>query len=203
MSCPCGRSATGSNSTPAPAALVPAAPVPADSDDALRSQPAVQSAVNEESIQVSKTSFSPSNSVPPQFTQAVFGLVSKGSTGNSSPSSSAATFTAPQFLQYQTGIGTLKIRCREMHQSHSIVSTQFSSRTRKCSGCHLISCAAFFTASFCTRTNHCRVEIISIGVLHRQQTPTLCRSLSRLLSSPAASKSATTFRLHSVTLSPS
>ena len=150
---------------------------------------------------MSSTSFSPSNSVLPQLVQTseTFGLVIDGSTGSSS---SPATFTALHCLQYQTGIAVLKIRCLDMHQSHSIDSTQFFSLIAKCSGYHFISSDARIISTGITRMNHCSVEMISIGVLQRQQIPTLCSIGSCLLSNPCVFKSSIILFLHSVTLSP-
>src|SRR5208337_5282781 len=95
------------------------------------SQPVTFRTEMEESIQVSSTSTSPSNEVPPHFLQGCFGFASVGSIGRSF---SSGTAISPHFLQNQTGIGVAKIRCREMHQSHSICSTQFSILRSMCSG---------------------------------------------------------------------
>ncbi|KAF5036945.1 hypothetical protein DSECCO2_569820 [anaerobic digester metagenome] len=71
------------------------------------------------------------NSDAPHFGQGVFGLSTVGSIGRSA---SSGMTVSPQAAQNQTGIGVAKIRCREMHQSHSIEFAQFSSRVNICSG---------------------------------------------------------------------
>ena len=158
------------------------------------SQPVTLRTDMDESIQVSSTSSSPKNSFPPHFGQGCFGWVSVGSQGRSF---SSGRTISPHFAQNQTGIGVAKIRCREIHQSHSIWSIQFSIRSNMCRGYHVIWWAAS-RISFCLiRMNHCRLERISIGVLQRQQVPTRCDRLSCFLRIPSAFISARTAFLHS------
>ena len=78
--------------------------------------------VMEEVAQVSSTADSGTNSVPPHSQVPPQG-VSSGLTGSVSGS---AKWALPHFLQYHTGKGTPKYRCREMHQSHFRFSTQFT-----------------------------------------------------------------------------
>jgi len=109
----------------------------------------------------------------------------------------------PHSLQNQTGIGVAKIRCREMHQSHSICPIQFSMRRNMCPGVHFTSRAAFIISSGAIFTNHCRSLIISIGVLHRQQVPTRCSRGSCRLRIPSAFMSERIASLHSPDFLPS
>ena len=141
----------------------------------LPSQPVTFRTEMEESIQVSSTSTSPEKEVLPHFWHGCFGFTSVGSTGRSF---SSGVTISPHFVQNQTGIGVAKIRCREIHQSHSICSTQFSIRRSMCSGNQVISWAAFWISSGLIFTNHCRSERISMGVLQRQQVPTRWASFS-------------------------
>src|SRR3989304_4099916 len=89
------------------------------------SHPETCRAEMDESIQVSSTSSSPLKSVEPH-SHASGGDFCVGSRGSHS---SFATFVFPHSLQYHAGIGVANILCLEMHQSHSIVPVQFSSRT--------------------------------------------------------------------------
>src|SRR5665647_2897789 len=118
MSCPWGRIWAGKNG---------GVPLP--------SHPVTLRTDMEESIQVSRTSTSPVNSLLPHFLQGCFGDSRVGSTGRSFSSGSTKS---PHFLQNQTGIGVAKILCREIHQSHSICSTQFSILSSICSGNQVI-----------------------------------------------------------------
>ena len=80
--------------------------------------------VNEEVAHVSRTSFSGTNSVLPHFEHFfINGLSFNGSTGNCS---SLANITSSHLLQYQTGNGTPKYLCLEMHQSHCSPLIQLS-----------------------------------------------------------------------------
>src|SRR5208337_5203124 len=178
ISWPCGRICAGK---------IFGLPVP--------SQPVTLRTEMDESIHVSSTSTSPVNSWPPHVGQGCFGCVREGSQGRSF---SSGTTIPPHFLQNQTGIGVAKIRCREMHQSHSIWSIQFSIRRSMCPGYHAIWWAASRISCCLIRMNHCRPERISIGVLHRQQVPTRCSSFSCFFRIPAACISERIAFLHSV-----
>src|SRR5659263_359414 len=107
ISYPCGRSCAGKSS------------------GWSLSHPDTGRAEIDESIHVSRTSASPLNSFAPH-SQASGGCVRVGSSGSHS---SFATFVFPHPEQYHAGIGVANILCLEMHQSHSIVPVQFSSRT--------------------------------------------------------------------------
>src|SRR5664280_446411 len=181
ISCPCGRICAGRRSS------------------CSLSQPVTCNAVIEESIQVSRTSVSGSNSVEPQI-QAFFGAASFGSIGSQL---SSEIMTSPHCLQYQIGIGVAKILCLEMHQSHSIVPVQFWSLTFIYSGYQLISSAAFRMPSGLILTNHWGSERISIGVSQRQQSPTFCSRGVCLYRKPAVFRSEMTASLQSVMLMPS
>ncbi len=148
------------------------------------SHPVTWSTDIDESIQVSSTSFSPVNADPPHRGQGLFGLSTVGSIGRSS---SEGRIISPQASQNQTGIGVANILCRDMHQSHSIDSAQFSSLASICSGDQDIFRAASRISSWWILTNHWRSERISIGVLHRQQVPTRCSSASCRERIPASS----------------
>ncbi len=165
----------------------------------LPSHPVTLSTEMDESIHVSSTSSSPANSVLPHVLQGWSGFASVGSTGRSF---SSGTAICPHFLQNQTGIGVAKIRCREMHQSHSIWDVQFSILRSMCSGYHAISWAAFRISSGLTFTNHWRSDKISIGVLQRQQVPTRWASCSCLCRIFPAFISARMAFLHSCVFSP-
>ncbi len=164
----------------------------------LFGQPATARAEMELSIQVSRTSCSGMKSSEPHlhFTGGRIWLGSNGS------HFSSATRTSWQSRQYQTGIGVANILCREMHQSHSMESAQLSSRTRMCGGIHSISSAVFLISSGLIRTNHCCSERISIGVLHRQQSPTFCSRGSCLKIIPWSRISSVIFFLASSTERP-
>ena len=140
-------------------------------DGKISSQPGLgQSATDngeiELSIQVSRTSSSPMNSVHPH-SQGSKGLSTVGSIGSWS---SLGRMTFPQSLQYHTGIGVANNLCLEIHQSHSMESAQFIKRLFICSGTQRISSVAFLISSIIlvTATNHCFLTRISIGVLHLQ-----------------------------------
>src|SRR3989338_8063762 len=88
----------------------------------LLNNSAAMSGVKEEVAQVSKTSFSGSNSLKPHL-HFDNGLSTRGATG--SCFSSAITISL-HFLQYHAGIGTPKCLCLEIFQSHFKPSIQFS-----------------------------------------------------------------------------
>src|SRR5512136_1817580 len=136
----------------------------------LSGQPATARAEMELSIQVSRTSCSAMKSVLPHW-HFSGGEVRLGSRGSHS---SLAIIGSWQWRQYQTGMGVAKILCREMHQSHSIESAQFLSRTCMWGGTQSISSAVFLISSELILTNHCLSDKISIGVLHLQHRPTFC-----------------------------
>ncbi|OQB38017.1 MAG: hypothetical protein BWY05_00584 [Euryarchaeota archaeon ADurb.Bin165] len=135
MSCPCGLICAGKSGG---TLSFPSQPVTCITD-------------MDESIHVSRTSVSGTNSELPHFGQECFGTSTVGSIGSSS---SSGRITSPQSLHNQTGIGVAKILCLEMHQSHSICVIQFSIRRNMCSGYHLTSFAAFNAASCGILTNH-------------------------------------------------
>ncbi len=164
------------------------------------SQPVTFMTEIDESIQVSRTSVSPSNSVEPQRGHGPNGLSTVGSMGRSA---SSGRSISPQAVQNQTGIGVAKIRWREMHQSHSIFPTQSSIRRSMCSGTQRTFRAASRIAPGSTFTNHCRSERISIGVLHRQQAPTRCSSGTCRFRTPASSIATRTASRHSGAVIPS
>src|SRR5512136_3039766 len=87
------------------------------SKEMLSGHPAWTAHVIEESIQVSMTSFSPSNSVEPHFGHLQsLGFSDLGSTGSQSR---LATRVSPHFLQIHAGIGVPNILCLEITQSQS------------------------------------------------------------------------------------
>src|SRR5665647_268499 len=89
---------------------------------ALSGQPAWTAQVIEESIQVSKTSVSPINSVPPHLGHfSIRGFSILGSIGTQL---SCAMITSPQLLQYQTGIGVANSLWRLTTQSQSKARVQ-------------------------------------------------------------------------------
>src|SRR3989338_1964668 len=130
------------------------------------------SGVNEEVAQVSKTSFSPMNSLEPHL-HFLFGLSASGSTGSCFSSAINASL---HFLQYHTGIGTPKCLCHEMFQSHFNPLTQLSYRFRMCSGCHFILLPLESNSSFRSRyfMNHWSVATYSMSVPHLSCTLTAC-----------------------------
>ena len=114
---------------------------------------ALISVVTEDVAQVSKTASSGTNSLHPH-SHGYKGDISKGFAGSCS---SSAKIGFLQFLQYQTGNGTPKYRCLEMHQSHFKFSTHILYRFFMCSGYQFISSAAFRKRSFSVNTSiyHC------------------------------------------------
>src|SRR6266571_2322002 len=152
----------------------------------LLGQPAWIAAVMDESIQVSRTSFSPRNSRPPHLGQVFSGNLSfLGSTGRS-PSS--GMIVDSHFVQYHTGIGVAKILCLEITQSQSRDSAQSMSRCLAKGGTQ--SSFPVHSTTFCVRSrvfmNHWGLAMISTGVWHRQHVPIFCCIVSVLLSSPFA-----------------
>ena len=109
MSCACGRIVIGSGQRRGPSASP---------------QRALIWGVSLDVAQVSITSGSGVQSVPPQCVQAGMSAVCRAWSRIGSHSS-GATNTSPQPSQNHTGKGTPKKRWREMHQSHSSPSTQF------------------------------------------------------------------------------
>ena len=180
MSCPCGRSWVGIRRS------------------VLSGQPATARADMELSIQVSRTSCSGMNSELPHL-HFFLGWVRLGSRGSQLSSATSASW---QFLQYQAGMGVAKILCLDMHQSHSMESAQFSRRTRMWAGIHSISSAIFFISGASIRTNHCCSDRISMGVLHRQQSPTFCSRGSCLKIIPCSVRSWVIFSFVSSTVRP-
>ena len=129
------------------------------------------SGVTDEVAQVSMISFSGINSVHPQE-HGFLGVSFNGFTGRSSIS---GKFTAPHFLQYQTGKGTPKYRCLDIHQSHSRFSTQLVYLAFMWAGYQLMLSPAFKYSSLLDRMsmNHCFFMVISIGVPQRSCVATL------------------------------
>jgi hypothetical protein len=72
------------------------------------------------------------------------------------------------FFSYQTGIGTQKYLCLEIHQSHFRFVTHSSYLFFINAGCHFISSHIFNNSSFISRIliNHCLTFNISMGVEH-------------------------------------
>src|SRR3989338_4231850 len=122
------------------------------------------SGVKDEVAHVSRTSFSPINSLEPHL-HFRNGLSTNGSTGNCF---SSAAMIALHFLQYQTGIGIPKYLCLDMFQSHFRPLIQFSYLARICPGYHFIFLPYFMNSSFKSRyfMNHCSVVRISMSVSH-------------------------------------
>src|SRR3989338_3959756 len=157
MSCACGLNDIGSNFLKTG--------LPSNNSAAM-------SGVREDVAQVSKTSFSGSNSEEPHL-HLVFGLSTKGSTGSCFSSAIAISL---HLLQYHAGIGTPKCLCLEMFQSHFRPSIQFSYLTLICPGCHFILLPYFMKSLFRSRyfMNHWSVLRISISVSHLSCTLTTC-----------------------------
>src|SRR3989344_6657285 len=120
--------------------------------------------VNEDVAHVSSTSFSPTKSLEPHL-HALFGLSFTGSTGRSF---SSGRTISPHFLQYHTGIGTPKLLCLDMHQSHCRPLTQLSNLFFMKAGCQLSFSPALRNFSLGSRylMNHCGVSSISMSVPH-------------------------------------
>src|SRR4030042_1716607 len=152
----------------------------------LSGHPACTAQVMEESNQVSSTSFSGLNSLPPHLGHfSIFGLSTRGSIGTQSGSASIISL---HFSQYHIGIGVANTRCRDITQSHSSDLAQSIKRCFMKSGYQVISEAFFSTSSVRTRVfmNHCSLSKISTGVLHLQQVLTSCSMLSVFSSNPSA-----------------
>src|SRR4030042_6916621 len=140
----------------------------------LAGHPACTAQEIEESIQVSKTSVSPMNSLPPHFGHLVIlGFSIFGSIGTQL---SSARMISPHSLQYHTGIGVAKTRWRLITQSQSSERAQSVKRVFMYSGYHVTSSAAFSKASFniLVFINHCFRSRTSTCVLHRSHKPTSC-----------------------------
>ncbi len=166
-------------------------------------QPAWTAHVIEESIQVSITSVSPLNLLPPHFGHlSIFGGSVLGSIGSQS---SSATIVWPQFSQYQTGMGVANILCLDITQSQSNDLTQSIRRFLAHSGTHFIFSAHSKTLSAIALvlTNHCILTKISIGVWHLQQVPIFWIISSSFKMKPIVFKSLTIRFLHSVIVNPS
>src|SRR5271157_6009375 len=138
------------------------------------------SGVRDDVAQVSSTSVSGSNSMPPHFAHVPSGLLMSGSTGRSS---SMANLGSPHFLQYQTGNGMPKYLCLEMLQSHFRPLTQFSYLTIMNSGCHFTCLPSSMNFPLRSRylMYHCFLTMSSISVLQRSCTLTLCSMSSSLV----------------------
>ena len=151
------------------------------------------SGVTDEVAQVSITSVSGTNSLHLQFGHSfILGFDVNGFTGRSS---SVANTGFPQSLQYQTGNGTPKYLCLEIHQSHMILLTHSLYLFCMYEGCQLISLPIFKKSSlwFMISINHCFITEYSTSFPHLSWVWTSCSSSSTLTKAPALSKSSTTF----------
>ena len=143
--------------------------------------------VKDEVAQVSITSFSGINSVHPHV-HFSFGLSVNGFTGKSSI---FARISLPHFLQYQTGNGTPKYLCLDIHQSHDKFCTQLSYLLFICAGYHLIW-FPYSKKSFLWSTiliNHCGITVYSTSLPHLSCIPTSCSNSSIFITYPLACKS--------------
>ena len=155
----------------------------------LSGHPAWMAQVRLESNHVSRTSVSPTHSVPPHSQVSWMG-VTLGSTGRFS---GFASWIFPHPLQYQAGMGVANTLCLLRTQSQSRPVAQSMSLWRIQSGNHLISFAVRTTSSvrLMVLMNHWSVVTTSIGVSHLQQAPTSCSMLSTPRRRLASSRSAT------------
>src|SRR3989338_1579871 len=158
------------------------------------------SGVKEEVAQVSKTSFSPTNSFEPHL-HFFSGLSTRGSTGSCF---SSATIISLHFLQYQTGIGMPKCLCLEMFQFHFKPLIQFSYLALICSGYHFIFLPYFMKSSFRSRyfMNHWSTATYSISVSHLSCVLTTCFIFSSFAIASSFCRSSMTFFLASSLLIP-
>ena len=149
----------------------------------------LMSGVTDDVAQVSITSVSGTNSLHPHFGHfEIFGLSTKGFTGKSS---TFAKIGSPQSLQYQTGKGTPKYLCLEIHQSHKTFSTQTLYLLCMCSGCHLMSFPILMKSAlwFIMSINHCFITAYSTSLPHLSCVWTSCSRSSILTTNPPAWRS--------------
>src|SRR6266702_5950743 len=163
---------------------------------------ACTAALIEESIQVSNTSVSPFKSLDPHL-----GHFSRGGgslLGSDGRWFSSATSVSPHFLQYHMGIGVPKIRCLDTTQSQSKDWVQSIRRFLENGGTHRSWSAEAVTSSVICLVfmNHWGREMISTGVLQRQQVPMFCFTGSSRSILPSFFSSSSTFILASSILSP-